>query len=75
MASLTIRYAVHIVETTNTVVVPLRDPTIESYMIERSKEEDSSFLLSLFGRDFGFEKSLVTITIGGKATALVSFKQ
>lgn len=72
VASLTIRYAVHIVETTNTVVVPLRDPTIESYMIERSKEEDSSFLLSLFGRDFGFEKSLVTITIGGKATALES---
>ena len=67
VASLTIRYATHIAETTNTVVVPLRDPVIESYMIERSKEE-SSFLLSLFGRDFGFEKSLVTITVGGKAT-------
>ena len=68
VASLTVRYGSYTVETTNAVAVPLRDPVIESCMIERSNEEESSFLLSLFGKDFGFEKSFITVAVGGEAT-------
>ena len=57
-------YDQYTVETTNAVDIPLMSPRIESYMIHRLADEDSSlFQLSLFGSNFGFVDSSVVIRV------------
>ena len=60
VAVFVIHYKQFTVETTNSVTIPLMAPSIDSYMITKT---GSSYLLSLFGENFGFERAYLTVSI------------
>ena len=59
-----VRYKQFTVETTNAVTVPLQSPQIASFMLASIPQEGSpSYLLSLFGSNFGFVPRIVSIRL------------
>ena len=75
----TIRYDEQIVETTNSILIPLQPPFIQSYMIvnmdmdmsmdrvdnfqDSHNSTASTYLLSLLGENFGYEQLHLSVTI------------
>ena len=61
---LVVHYQQRTVETTNTVTIPLQPPHIASFMLSTLQEDGTpSYLLSLFGSNFGFVQRTVAIRL------------